>query len=164
MWSQTSLQCGQYFIVLASNSSHYHSADSAFDTNILLSHAVYPRLCRYGLVAKKIVSEIVSATSSHVQQCHTPGLVAVTKFESMKIDFEGLFGLSTKISPHENCPHTPHVPHLVHEYQLWVMSLTWQSRKFPLIKIILMPVVILYRGVWMDDGHGQNHRGSTANC
>ena len=39
-----------------------------------------------------------------MQQCHTPRLVAVTKFKTTKINFEGLFGLSTKIRPHENCP------------------------------------------------------------
>ena len=35
---------------ISSNSSHYHPADSIFDTNILLSHAIRPSLCRYGLV------------------------------------------------------------------------------------------------------------------
>ena len=35
-------------------------------------------------------------------QCHAPGLVAVTKFKTTKINFEDLFGLSTKISTHEN--------------------------------------------------------------
>ena len=34
-------------------------------------------------------------------QCHAPGLVAVMKFKTTKINFEGLFGLSTKISNHE---------------------------------------------------------------
>ena len=37
-------------------SSHYHPADSIFNTNILLSHAICPSLCRYGLVTKKIAS------------------------------------------------------------------------------------------------------------
>ena len=39
--------------------SKLHLADSIFDTNILLSHAVCPSLCNYGLiVTKKIASEI----------------------------------------------------------------------------------------------------------
>ena len=40
-----------------------------------------------------------------MQQCHAPRLVAVTKFKTTKINFESLFGLSTKIRPHENYPH-----------------------------------------------------------
>ena len=55
----------------------------------------------------------VSIISSLVQQCYAPRLVAVTKFKTTKINFEGFFGLSTKISTHENhppygssCPHT----------------------------------------------------------
>ena len=40
--------------LLESNSSHCHPADSIFDTNILLSRALCPSLCRYGLVIKKI--------------------------------------------------------------------------------------------------------------
>ena len=90
---------------IASNSSHCHPADSVFDTNILLSHAICPSLCRYGLVTKLRRSRArVSITSSLVQQCHAPGLVAVTKFKTMKINFEGLFGLFTIIRPHENYP------------------------------------------------------------
>ena len=39
--------------ILASNSSHCHPADSVFDTNIFLSHAIYPSLCRYSLAVTK---------------------------------------------------------------------------------------------------------------
>ena len=46
----------------------------------------------------------VSITSLLVQQCHAPGLVTVMKFKTTKINFERLFGLSTKISTHENYP------------------------------------------------------------
>ena len=50
-------------VVLACNSSHCHPADrsSVFDTNniILLSHAICPSLCRYGLVTKKIASACI---------------------------------------------------------------------------------------------------------
>ena len=46
-----------------------------------------------------------------MQQCHAPRLVAVTKFKTTKINFEGLFGLSTKIRPHEN--YTCHTVHLL---------------------------------------------------
>ena len=48
-----------------------------------------------------------------MKQCHTPGLVAVTKFKTTKISFEGLFGLSTKISMHEN-----YLPYGIDEKQL----------------------------------------------
>ena len=41
----------------------------------------------------------VPITSSLVQ-CHAPVLVAVTKFKTTKVNFEGLFGLSMKITRH----------------------------------------------------------------
>ena len=69
-----------HFPVLASNSSHCHPADSVFDTDILLSHAFCPSLCRYGLVKIRRSRARVLITSSLVQQCHAPKLVAVTKF------------------------------------------------------------------------------------
>ena len=43
----------RHFPVLASNSSHCHPADGVFDTNILLSQAICPSFCRYGLVLNK---------------------------------------------------------------------------------------------------------------
>ena len=39
--------------------SHCHPADSVFDTNILLSHAICSSLCRYGLVIKKFASACI---------------------------------------------------------------------------------------------------------
>ena len=45
---------------IASNSSHCHPADGVFDTNILLSHAICPSLCRYGLVTKKMASTCIN--------------------------------------------------------------------------------------------------------
>ena len=45
---------------------HFYSADSIFDTKILLSHAVCPR---YGLVTKKIASEIASACIDYIIPC-----------------------------------------------------------------------------------------------
>ena len=45
---------------LASSSSHCYPADSVLDTNILLSHAFCPSLCRYGLVTKKITSVCIN--------------------------------------------------------------------------------------------------------
>ena len=33
---------------LASNCSHCHPADSVYDTDILLSHTIFPSLCKYG--------------------------------------------------------------------------------------------------------------------
>ena len=52
-WPQTSWQRGQHFPILASNSSHCHPADSVFDTDILLSHAFCPSLCRIWLSIKQ---------------------------------------------------------------------------------------------------------------
>ena len=46
-WPQTLWECGKHFPVLAIKSSHCHPADSVFDTNILLSHAICPSLCMY---------------------------------------------------------------------------------------------------------------------
>ena len=39
-------------------------------------------------------------------RCHAPELIAATKFKTTKINFGGLFGLSTKIiiNTHENYP------------------------------------------------------------
>ena len=34
--------------------------------------------------------------------CHAPELIAATKFKTTKINFRGLFGLSTKINTHKN--------------------------------------------------------------
>ena len=60
------------------------------------------------VVIKKIRRErdraCVSITSSLVPGCHTPELIAATKFKTTKINFGGLFGLSTKINTHENYP------------------------------------------------------------
>ena len=44
---------------IVSNSSHRHPDNSIFDTNILLYHAIYPRVCRYDLVIKKIASACI---------------------------------------------------------------------------------------------------------
>ena len=46
---------------IASNSNHYHPADSIFDTDnfFYLDHAIRPSLCRYGLVIKKITSACI---------------------------------------------------------------------------------------------------------
>ena len=37
-------------------------------------------------------------------ECHAPELIAATKFKTTKINFGGLFGVSTKINTHENYP------------------------------------------------------------
>ena len=55
--------------------SYCHPADSVFDTNILLSHAICPSLCRYGLiVTKKIESEIERVYRLHHRLCSTTPL------------------------------------------------------------------------------------------
>ena len=94
----------RHFPVLASNSSHCHSADGVFDTNILLSQAIYPSFCGYGLVLNKEDHERDRACVSSLVQSHTPGLVAILKFKTKKINSEGLLLLSTKISAPENYP------------------------------------------------------------
>ena len=83
----------QRFLVLASNSNHYHPANGVFNTNILLSHAVCPSLCRYGLVTVKLNKEEIASEVEHMYRLHishAPGLVAVTKFKTTKINSEGL--------------------------------------------------------------------------
>ena len=57
-------------------------------------------------VTKKIASEIehVYRLHHHFAGCHAPELIAATKFKTTKINFGGLFGLSTKINTHENYP------------------------------------------------------------
>ena len=75
---------------------------------ILLSHAICPQprpqspqsLFVQVSASNEEDCEGVYITSSLVQQCHAPGLVAITKFKTMKINFEGLFRLSTKITRH----------------------------------------------------------------
>ena len=58
------------------------------------------------VVIKKIASEIerVYRLHHHFAGCHAPELIAATKFKMEKINFGGLFGLSTKINTHENYP------------------------------------------------------------
>ena len=87
----------QTVLVFASDSSHCHPADSVLDTHILLSHAICPSLCSSN---KKIASEIerVYRLHHHFAGCHAPELNAATKFKTTKINFGGLFGLSTKIT------------------------------------------------------------------
>ena len=53
---------------LASNNSHCDSIFE-FDTNILLSHAICPSLCRHGLVTRKITSEIEHVYRLHYSSC-----------------------------------------------------------------------------------------------
>ena len=57
------------------------------------------------VVIKKIVSEIERVYRFIAcAGCHAPELIAATKFKTTKINFGGLFGLSTKINSHENYP------------------------------------------------------------
>ena len=70
---------------------------------IILSHVICPSLCRYAWLSNKEDREQDRAlVSIALVQCHAPALFAVMKFKTMEINFEGLFGLSTKISTHEN--------------------------------------------------------------
>ena len=55
------------------------------------------------VVVTKIASEI-ERVYHHFAGCHAPELIAATKFKTTKINFGGLFGLSTKINTHENYP------------------------------------------------------------
>ena len=55
---------------LASNSSNCNPADSVFDTNILLSHAICPSLCRYRLVDRERDRARVYVIASTVPRPH----------------------------------------------------------------------------------------------
>ena len=81
-----------------------HPANSVLDTNILLSHAICPRICSSNKEDRERDRACVSITSSLVPGCHAPELIAATKFKTTKINFEGLFGFSTKINTHKNYP------------------------------------------------------------
>ena len=85
--------------MFASDSSHYHPVDSIIlDTNILLL-ALMLFVQVFVVVIKKIVSEIERVYRLHHRLCQVPRpeLIAATKFKTTKINFGGLFGLSTKI-------------------------------------------------------------------
>ena len=58
-------------------------------------------------VIKKIANARSSVCIDYIiacAGCHAPELIAATKFKTTKINFGGLFGLSTKINTHENYP------------------------------------------------------------
>ena len=86
--------------MFASDSSRCHpaAADSVLHTNILLSHAICPSICSSNKEDRERDRACVSITSSLVPGCHAPELIAATKFKTTKINFGGLFGLSTKIT------------------------------------------------------------------
>ena len=73
-------------VIIASNSSHCHLANGILNTNILLSHAVCPSLCRCGFKTKKVTSEIERVYQLHCRLCSATPLdcVAVTKFKPLK--------------------------------------------------------------------------------
>ena len=74
------------FLVLASNSSPYHPPiNGVFDTNILLSHAIYPSLFA---VTKKI--ERVYRLHHSLRSATSLDWVTVMKFKTTKINSEGL--------------------------------------------------------------------------
>ena len=84
--------------MFASDSSHCHPADSVLDTNFLLSHAICPSICSsYKEDRERQDQARVSITSS-LCRVPRPELIAATKFKTTKINFGGLFGLSTKIT------------------------------------------------------------------
>ena len=103
----TNIVAAQPTLSSVSSNSHCHPADSVFDTNILYLVLFCPSLCRYAAYNNKPDCERdrvrVSITSS-LMQWRAPGLVPIMKFKTMKINFEGLFRLSMKISTHENYP------------------------------------------------------------
>ena len=98
------IMAAKLVLVFASDSSHCHPADSILDTNILLSHAICPSLCSSNKEDRERDRARVSRLHHHYAGCHAPELIAATKFKTMKINFGGLFGLSTKINTHENYP------------------------------------------------------------
>ena len=83
---------------IVSNSSHCHPDNSIFDTNIL-HHAICPSLCRYDLVTKKIASTCID----YIIACAAvprPWTGCCHEIKITKINFEGVFGPSTKITHH----------------------------------------------------------------
>ena len=91
--------------MFTSDSSHCHPADSILDTNIILSHAICPSLCSSNKEDLERDRAHVSITSSFVPGAKPLNcMIAATKFKPTKINFGGLFGLSTKINTHENYP------------------------------------------------------------
>ena len=93
---------------IASNSSHCHPADSVFDTNILLSHAICPSLCRYGLVTKKIMSACIDYIIACAAVPHPwTGCMLSQNLKPRKL-IEGLFGLPRKLIPTKITRYTVH--------------------------------------------------------
>ena len=112
VWPKTSWQHGQLFTMLASTSSRCHPAIGVLTTNILLSHAICPSVCRSGFMTRKIASEIdpVLITSSFVQ-CHNVPWTGLLSW-NFKLILRPFFWFSTKVSTPENylpcgrCVHT----------------------------------------------------------
>ena len=96
-WPKTLWQHGQLFTVLASNSSHYHPVDGILNTNILLSRALCPSLCRCGSTMRKITSKIKCMYRLYHHLCSAMPLDWV-EIKNHKNNSEGLLWLSTKIS------------------------------------------------------------------
>ena len=83
------------------------------NTNILLSHAIYPSLWRCSLVPRSHPFEGGAwgrdywrdrvRVSNYIAHCLCSAMpldwVAITKFKTMKINSEGLLWLSTKLAP-----------------------------------------------------------------
>ena len=93
--------------MLTSNSSHCHPADGIFDNNILLSHAICPSFCRYGLVTKKIASEIKRVCRLHHHLCSATSLdwLLSRNLKPQKLIMRAFSDFSrTIISTHENYP------------------------------------------------------------
>ena len=89
---------GQHFPVLTSNSSHYYPADSVFDNNILLSRAIILYLSKFLQVwlsnkedCERAIDQVHVSITSSLVLCHAPGLVAVTKFKTMKLILRAYF-------------------------------------------------------------------------
>ena len=103
-WPQTSWQCGQHFPVLASNSSHYHPADSVFDTNILLSHAICPSLFRYGLVQRRLRAKL-SACIDYIIAC---AALLLWNLKPQKLILRAFLDVPRKFVPTKIIRHTVH--------------------------------------------------------
>ena len=99
-WPKSSWQHSQLFAVLASNSSHYHLANGVLNVNTLLSHAIFPSLCRCGFMTRKIASEIERVYQLHyvfaVPRTWT-GLLS--RNLNHKINSEGLHWFPRKLAP-----------------------------------------------------------------
>ena len=115
----STVQRGQHLPVLVSNSSHFHPGDSVFDTNIHLWHAICPSLYRYGLVTKKITSEIERVYRLHHRFCSATPLdwLLSRNLKPRKLILRAFSDFPRELAPTKITRHT-------------VLSVLWRRSRF----------------------------------